>query len=118
MLSADGLILKSDPWFGALQPQCRDLVLAHGVVRNFTDGTRLYRLGDPPNGLHALLAGEVRLISYPSVGTELVGKIIRPGQWFGELSVIDGKGRPHDAVAVGKGRVLTVAMPAIALIAD
>lgn len=117
MLAPDRRLLELDPWFGGLQPARRELVLTHGVVRNFKDGTRLYHLGDPPNGLHALLSGEVRLISYPSVGTELVGKIIRPGQWFGELSVIDGKGRPHDAVAVSESCVLTVTMPAIAIIA-
>lgn len=118
MIDTHRLTLESDPWFRELEPDRRELVVSHGTIRKFGDGARLYRLGDPPNGIHALLSGEVRLVSYPNVGTEFVGKIIRAGQWFGELSVIDGKARPHDALAIGESLVLTVAMPAVALIAN
>ena len=92
----------------------RDLLLSRAAIRLLDDGARVYRLDDPPDGLHALLAGEVRLVSYPLAGMEMVGKIIQPGQWFGELSVIDGKGRPHDAIVIGPSRVLTIGMAAIA----
>lgn len=107
-------VLAADQWLGSIPEARRLRLLAHGKVRAFADGARIYRLDDPPNGLHAVLSGEARLVSYPVAGVELVGKIIRPGQWFGELSVLDGKGRPHDAVAIGSCRVLTVGMSSIA----
>lgn len=109
--------LDADAWFGAVAPAYRELLLREATVRQFARESRIYRYGDPPNGLHALLSGEVRLVSYPVPGAELVGKIIRPGNWFGELSVLDGKGRPHDAIAATMCSVLTVELAAINRIA-
>lgn len=110
MLPTDLRTVQSDPWFGSISPTSGQMLLDNATVRVFEENTRVYRVEDLPNGLHVLLSGEVRLVAYPVPGVELVGKIIRPGNWFGELSVLDGKGRPHDAVAVTSSRVATVDM--------
>lgn len=107
-------ILVSDNWFGALPAEQRRLLLDRAQAHDLRDGVHIYRIGDPPNGLHVVVDGQVRLVSYPAAGQELVNMIVKPGRWFGELSVIDGKERPHDAIAAGTVRLLTVPMPAIA----
>lgn len=107
-------ILAADNWFGALAAPLRSGLLDRAHLHDVRDGAHLYRIGDPPNGLHAVVAGQMRLVSYPVAGQELVNMIVRPGRWFGELSVIDGRERPHDAVAAGPARILTVPMAAIA----
>ena len=106
--------LVADSWFDALPEAQRAGLLTRAQARTLDDGGHVYRIGDPPNGLHAVVAGRVRLVSYPAAGQELVNMIVRPGRWFGELSVIDGRERPHDAVAAGPARLLTVPMAAIA----
>lgn len=106
--------LVADSWFDALPGDQRAGLLARAQARTIDDGTHVYRIGDPPNGLHAVVTGRVRLVSYPAAGQELVNMIVRPGRWFGELSVIDGRERPHDAIAAGPARILTVPMGAIA----
>lgn len=109
----------TDGWFGSLPARQQHGLLGRGQIHDVESAAHVYRIGDPPNGLHAVVAGQVRLVSYPAAGQELVNMIVRPGRWFGELSVIDGKERPHDAIAAGPARVLTVPMTAIgALAAD
>ncbi len=112
MSSIDHAQLELDSWFGAVPAERRALLLAQASVRSVAAGTRLYGVGDPPDGLWAVLDGQVRLIGYPAVGAELVVLILGPGTWFGELSTLDAGPRPHDAVAFGPARVLHIGIDA------
>lgn len=112
MLSDDHAILEADPWFGAVPAGRRALLLAQATTRSVAAGTRLYGVGDPPDGLWAVLDGQVRLMGYPAVGAELVVLIMGPGTWFGELSTLDAGPRPHDAIAFGPARVLHIGIEA------
>ena len=87
-------------------------------MREAANLERIYRLGDAPNGLWVVLTGEVRLISYPVDGAEMLGLILRTGRWFGELSVLDGGPRPHDAVVVGPTRLAHATPAAIQALTD
>ena len=100
-------------WFSRMADGRRRALLALGRQLSLGDGARAYRLGDPPDGLYAVLSGEVRLINYPDLGKQLLNLIVRPGRWFGELSTIDGGPRPHDAICVGATTLLHIPMPAI-----
>ncbi|MES3107601.1 Crp/Fnr family transcriptional regulator [Sphingomonas aurantiaca] len=104
--------LEADAWFGAVPAARRALLLAQASVRTVAAGTRLYGVGDPPDGLWAVLDGQVRLIGYPAVGAELVVLMMGPGTWFGELSTLDAGPRPHDAIAFGAARVLHIGIEA------
>ncbi|MEG8033225.1 Crp/Fnr family transcriptional regulator [Sphingomonas aurantiaca] len=112
MLAADHALLDADPWFGAVPAERRALLLAQASIRSVAAGTRLYGVGDPPDGLWAVLDGQVRLIGYPAVGAELVVLMMGPGTWFGELSTLDAGPRPHDAIAFGAARVLHIGIEA------
>lgn len=110
-MSAD--LPLTDPWFSALAPERRAALLARARTSHAGAGARVYGLGDAPDGLWAVAQGEVRLVSYPAVGVEAVSMILGPGAWFGELSVIDGGPRPHDAVVARPARLLHVALGAV-----
>lgn len=110
--------IRADPWFSLLKPERQNLLLSHAAARSMAAGIRLYRLGDPPNGLHALIKGQVRLISYPQPGMETLSSLIRPGQWFGELSTIDGQGRPHEAMISEPSILLTINAADMRLLLD
>ncbi|MGC1305325.1 MAG: Crp/Fnr family transcriptional regulator [Caulobacteraceae bacterium] len=100
-------------WFARVSEPRRRALVAAGRPHSLPDGGRVYRLGDEPDGLYAVVSGEVRLVNYPELGKQLLGLILRPGRWFGELSVIDSGPRPHDAICVGPTLVLRVPMPDI-----
>lgn len=117
MDAADRQLLDADGWFGSLPVPRRDALLAEARVRSVAAGTSLYAIGDAPNGLWAVLDGEVRLTGHPVAGHEFLVLIVRPGTWFGEVSTLDGGPRPHDAVAFGPTRMLHLSMPAFARLA-
>lgn len=118
MDASDLARLRADNWFGGLAQGRREALVAHAQIVHLRDGARVYRLGDPPNGLHAVLEGRISLVSYPAPGTEMVSMVVKRGRWFGELSVLDGLERPHDAIATGPARLLRVPTTAISAIAQ
>ena len=107
-IAAASRILGSDAWLGALPADTRAALLGAARIRTVDNGAAVYRAGDPGDGLHAVLEGEVRLIGHSESGRHLVYLILRPGDWFGEMSVLDGKPRFHDAIAFGPSVVLHV----------
>lgn len=114
MTLADLATLRADDWFGRIPPERQAVLLEAAEARTVAAGTRLYRAGDGPNGLWAVLEGEVRLKGYPAAGLEFLVPILRPGSWFGETSTLDGLPRPTDAIAIGPARLLHLSMTAVA----
>jgi CRP/FNR family cyclic AMP-dependent transcriptional regulator len=113
-MAFDIALLETDRWFGDIPVERRTLLLGGARERSVEAGARLYGMGDEPNGLWAVLDGQVRLKGYSDRGAELLALILRPGTWFGELSTLDAKPRPHDAIAFGAARVLHISMSAFA----
>jgi len=109
--------LEANPWFAGLSKSRRRQLLDNGNPMRFDAGERVYRIGDPPKGFNVVAAGEVRLFDYPSLGKQMLLLVLRPGDWFGELSVIDGGPRPHDAVCQQASVIHQVPLAAIATIA-
>jgi CRP/FNR family cyclic AMP-dependent transcriptional regulator len=98
-------ILSNNPWFRALPPGLAEDILLQGQVRRLTDEL-VYAAGDPPNGVFALISGEIRVIQTTAGGRSALLMIASPGAWFGEAAMIDGQPRSSDAVAVGRASVL------------
>ncbi len=114
MHDPDHAILATDGWFGAIPAARRERLLQDARLEVLENGARIYGSGDPPNGLWAVLDGQVRLKGLSANGAELLALIVRPGTWFGELSTLDGHPRPHDATAFGTARLLHVPVAAFA----
>ncbi|MET0362781.1 MAG: Crp/Fnr family transcriptional regulator [Sphingobium sp.] len=110
----DVAMLERERWFGGLSPALRTAMLSRVTLHSLRAGRHIYRLGDPPNGLHVLLEGQIRLLSYTPAGMDVVSMVVRPGLWFGELSVLDGKERPHDAITDTAVRMARLPMAAVA----
>lgn len=108
----DLAMLSGGRWFACVPPALRERLLSRGQVVSARTGTVFYAVDDAPDGLRAILEGEVRLISYPAVGTEAVVSILGRGAWFGELSTLDELPRPHNAVAAEPTKVLHISAAA------
>ncbi|QTC91946.1 Crp/Fnr family transcriptional regulator [Brevundimonas goettingensis] len=100
--------MATDGWFGALPAPRRALLLDQATPLRLADGARLYGAGDPPNGLWAVVEGQVRLMAYPTSGSEVVIRRLGPGSWCGELSTLDDGPRPQDAIAFGPTLALNI----------
>jgi CRP/FNR family transcriptional regulator, cyclic AMP receptor protein len=100
--------LTTDPWFAGLARDHQTLLLDRAHLRTVANRGVIYSIGEAPDGLYAMVTGEARLVNYPEPGLELLNLVVRPGNWFGELGVIDEEPRPHDAVCVRRSTVLCV----------
>jgi CRP-like cAMP-binding protein len=56
-------------------------------------------MGSPGDNMMAVLRGNVRISLSSSDGRELLLAILFPGEFFGEISLLDGKERTADATA-------------------
>lgn len=66
------------------------------------------------DGLLLLVDGALKVSSTNATGYEAVLGFVYPGQWFGELSLLDGQPRARDVTSVGVSEVLVVEPEAFA----
>jgi AAA family ATP:ADP antiporter len=70
---------------------------------NFSGGDAVFRKGEPPNALHCVVEGRVRLGDRPDDVT-----VVGPNGRFGVLDILSGRPRLCDAVAETETRLLTI----------
>lgn len=68
-------------------------------VKRFPSGTFLFHEGDPGNEMYVVLEGKVMISKYIPGGGEEALAILDRGDFFGEMSLIDGQPRSADAKA-------------------
>lgn len=106
-------VMQEDGWFRAAPGDLRATLLRLGRVQRLGAGEALFNRGQEAEGLCCVLEGALRVGAVQADGSESVLAFIEPGQWFGEISLIDGQPRTHDAVADGPTLVLRVPQPAL-----
>jgi CRP-like cAMP-binding protein len=73
----------------------------------------LLRRGDPGNTMLIVVSGRVKVIATSLRNTELLLSIVERGQVFGELSVLDGRERSADCVALTNVTMLSLDRQAV-----
>ncbi|MBL8525612.1 MAG: Crp/Fnr family transcriptional regulator [Betaproteobacteria bacterium] len=99
-------VFEATPWFGALPLPLRQRIFDESTRLELADGDRLYARGEAADGWYGLLSGAIKVGNLSSAGDELVLAYVEPGNWLGELSLIDGLPRSHDGHAQGATTVL------------
>lgn len=100
--------LESDAWFASCDAALRDALVARSQTWRLAAGERLFARGADAEGLCCVTAGALRIGALQADGSESLLAYVEPYQWFGEISMIDGAPRTHDAVADGATTVLVV----------
>jgi CRP/FNR family transcriptional regulator, cyclic AMP receptor protein len=95
-------------WFSALPPALQAALLDAAQVQQLAPGQVLFRRGDKPCGLYAVVAGGMRIGAVSASGKEALLTLVEPPYWFGEISLFDGQPRTHDAFAEGPTTLLLV----------
>jgi len=67
--------------------------------RRYGKGQFIFQQGDPGLCLYLVESGKVKIASFSSEGKGLVLNLFGPGDFFGELALLDGEPRSADAVA-------------------
>ncbi len=68
--------------------------------RRFRRGEVIFHQGDPGDALHVVASGAVKIILPSAEGEEAIIATLRPGDFFGELSLLDGAPRSASAAAL------------------
>ncbi|WNG16120.1 Crp/Fnr family transcriptional regulator [Cystobacter fuscus] len=101
-------LILTGRWFQEIPEELKARLLDAAVVRRLGSGERLFSRGDRPCGLYCVVEGAVRISGVSESGKEALLMLMEPPNWFGEISLIDGQPRTHDAVTEGATRVLQV----------
>jgi flavin reductase (DIM6/NTAB) family NADH-FMN oxidoreductase RutF len=82
------------PIFSSLSEETRRFVLERGTKQRFAAGEAVVREGEPGDVLFVILEGQANVVRG--------GRVVKPlsaGDFFGEVSVFDGRPRTADVVA-------------------
>jgi CRP-like cAMP-binding protein len=91
--------LQGGQWFAGLSAPLRHSILGRAVVRHVAAGDTLARRGDTHTGWVGVVRGAVRLGASLTDGREFTLDFVAPGQWFGDIALIDDHASDLDMVA-------------------
>lgn len=101
-------LLAEVPLFELLDEGAR-AALAERLERiNAPAGKTLFSRGDPGNALYVVMSGEVEMFFKNDTGERIVLERAGPGDFFGEVSLLDGGPRTATAVATSDLEALVV----------
>src|SRR5207237_10737867 len=92
-------ILAEVPLFALLDDQERAVLAERVDVARFESTKTIFRRGDPGDALFVVKTGEVEISVQTDSGETLVLEHAKPGDFFGEVSLLDGGARTATATA-------------------
>ncbi|ERO61047.1 Crp/Fnr family transcriptional regulator [Pseudomonas piscis] len=110
--------LMAGQWFSHLPASLQDSLLDNARLRRLAPGQYLFRRGDPPCGLYAVVEGMVRVGAVSEQGKEALLSLVEAPHWFGEICLFDGQPRTHDACAEGACTLLQVPQASLVRLLD
>jgi len=99
-------LLSLHPLFAALTADETRDILRRAVVRRLAAGQVVFRRGDSGDGLYGVQSGRVVVSVESAEGKELILNMFGPGEFFGEIALLDGKGRTASAEAREESKLL------------
>lgn len=91
--------MLGDDWFRSCPEALQDALIVLGRERRLVAGEHLFLQGEAAGGLYFVLAGSLTVQTADPDGELPVLVVLEACHCFGELSLIDGRPRSHDAVA-------------------
>jgi CRP/FNR family cyclic AMP-dependent transcriptional regulator len=80
----------------------------HVIFRKFGPSQVLYRQQDKAEHLIVLIAGKLQMVSLSEDGRPMGAQVLNPGEFIGELSVIDSQPRSETLVSVSESIVALI----------
>jgi CRP/FNR family cyclic AMP-dependent transcriptional regulator len=105
-MSQETDILKTVPLFAGLSEDALTALAARLRKRRVPDGTPIVYKGDPSGSLYLIASGRVKVHQATSSGDEVILEVLGPGDFFGEMSLLDGQPRSADVSALEEADLL------------
>src|SRR5512142_2351819 len=100
--------LRSIGLFGALSDEILKLFAQSLLVRVIDPGVTLFREGDDGREMFVVLQGELEVLKRSHRGTEARVALLGPGDWVGDMSIVDIQPRSASVRALAPTRLLRV----------
>lgn len=106
--TTSGQFLKNVRVFSDLSDSDLDVLQSIVVERSYRKGEVIFHAGDSGSTLFILKSGAVKISICDCKGTEDILKILSTGDFFGEMSMLDGQHRSATVTAMEKCSALMV----------
>jgi CRP/FNR family transcriptional regulator, cyclic AMP receptor protein len=94
------IVLKYVPIFSELDDSFLEKVEEAGIIRNFKKDMVIINESLEGTGLYIIAEGRVKVTESDAQGNEIILQILGQHEYFGEMSIIDGKNPSANVVAM------------------
>jgi CRP/FNR family cyclic AMP-dependent transcriptional regulator len=100
--------LRNIGLFGALSDDVLEYLAKLLTVETPPAGATIFREGEDANAMFVVINGEVEVLKKSKRSTEARVAVLGPGDWFGEMSIVDIQPRSATVRALAPSRLLRV----------
>jgi CRP/FNR family cyclic AMP-dependent transcriptional regulator len=101
-------MLKNIPLFADLDDAELEFLSTRAVTRNFPRNSIFITEGDYSDSLYCILSGRVKVYLNDDEGKEVILNVQGPGEYFGELALLDSGPRSASVMALEKCRLMVI----------
>ncbi|HST31294.1 MAG TPA: DUF1003 domain-containing protein [Chthoniobacterales bacterium] len=97
--------LRSVPIFSSLDSKATAELGKYLTIHDYPRTATIFRTGDPGDAMYLIDVGKVRISITDADGAVVTLAELGPGDFFGEMAMLDGHGRSANAIAVEDARL-------------
>ena len=104
----EGTMLKKISLFACLDDDILDNLQKTALKRSYPKNTILFSKGDLSDSMYIVVQGKVKAVIYNEEGREIILSFFGPGEYFGEMSMLDGQPRSASMVTKSSCQLLII----------
>lgn len=94
--------------FSELSEQDTSQLCQHSTTRVYPANTILISEGDQSDSLYVILDGQVKVYVSDNLGKEVILNIMDPGEFFGELALLDNEPRSASVKTLTQAKIMII----------
>jgi CRP/FNR family cyclic AMP-dependent transcriptional regulator len=102
-------VLKAVPLFASFPDEQLRTLVTVVTRRSAPRGSTIMAAGDPTDSLYIIISGRLKVMMGDADGKEVILSILGPGEFFGEMGLIDDSPRSASVVAIEPCELLSIA---------
>ena len=102
-------VLKAVPLLATISEEQLRMLTTMVTRRSASRNTTIMSSGDATDSLYIVLSGRLKVMMSDSEGKEVILAILGPGEFFGEMGLIDDEPRSASVVSIEPCELLSIA---------